>query len=46
MSEIVNKFLLGGDKSMPGMTNHLLKINKELNNSKKQEAEDTFIKVN
>ena len=31
---------------MPGMTNHLLKINKELNNLKKQEAEDTFIKVN
>ena len=57
MNEIVNKFLLAGDKFMPEMylrqsgfnivlVDHLQKIKKEYKNSKKQEIEDIFIKTN
>ena len=57
MNEIVNKFLLAGDKFMPEM--HLkqpgftysacgpfTKTKKELKNLKKQEIQTTFIKMN
>ena len=57
MNEIVNKFLLAGDKFMPEM--HLkqpgftfsacgpfTKTKKEYKNSKKQEIYDIFIKTN
>ena len=51
MNEIVNKFLLEGDKFMPEMhlispdllkvlLEHLLKIKKECNNLKKQDIQD------
>ena len=57
MNEIVNKFLLAGDKFMPEMylrqsgfnivlVDHLQKTKKEYKNSKKQEIEDIFIKTN
>ena len=57
MSEIVNKFLLAGDKFMLDMhlkqsgftvmlVNHLVKIKKELKNLKKQETQSIFIEMN
>ena len=56
MNEIVNKFLLAGDKFMPEMhlkqpgfivlVDHLLKIKKEFKNLKKQEIQTIFIKMN
>ena len=57
MNEIVSKFLLAGDKFMPethfkqpGFTYSacglLLKTNKELKNSEKQEIQTTFTKMN
>ena len=58
MNEIVNKFLLAGDKFMPEMhlkqpgfnyivlVDHLLKIMKEFKNLKKQEIQATFTKMN
>ena len=55
MNEIVNKFLLAGDKVMPEMylrqlrfTNsvNLLKTKKEYKNLKKQEIQDIFTKTN
>ena len=57
MNEIVNKFLLAGDKFMPEMhlkqrgftystCGHLLKIKKEFKNLKKQEIQATFTKIN
>ena len=57
MNEIVNKFLLAGDKLMPEMhlnnpdllivlVVHLLKINKEFKNLKKQEIQTIFTKMN
>ena len=54
MNEIVNKFLLAGDKFMPD-NNHnlyivlayrLLKIKKEFKNLKKQEIRAIFTKMN
>ena len=56
MSKIVNKFLLAGDKFISEMhlkqpdlltvlEDHLLKTNKELKNSKKQEIQTIFIKI-
>ena len=44
MNEIVNKFLLAGDKFMPEM--HLRKTKKEYKSLKKQEIYDIFIKTN
>ena len=57
MNEIINKFLLAGDKFMPEM--HLrqpdllimladlsLKTKNEYKNAKKQEIQNTFIKTN
>ena len=42
MSEIINKFLVAGDKFMPEM--HLIrKTKKEYKNLKKQETQDLFI---
>ena len=56
MNEIVNKFLLAGDKFMPEMhlkqpgfivlVDHLLKIKKEFKNLKKQEIQAIFTKIN
>ena len=57
MNEIINKFLLAGDKSMPekhlrqpGFTHStcgpFTKIKKEQKNLKKQEIQDIFIKMN
>ena len=57
MNEIVNKFLLAGDKFMPeihlkqpGFTivlvDHLLKTKKEFKNLKKQEIQAVFKKMN
>ena len=57
MNKIVNKFLLAGDKFMPEMhlrqpdllivlVVHLLKINKEFKNLKKQEIQAIFTKMN
>ena len=56
MNEIVNKFLLAGDKFMPEMhlkqpgfivlVDHLLKIKKEFKNLKKQEIQTIFTKMN
>ena len=58
MNEIVNKFLLAGDKFMPEMhlkqpgftrivlVDHLLKIKNELKNLKKQEIQGIFTKMN
>ena len=57
MNEIVNKFLLAGDKFMPEMHSRLLgltysgpltkkKTKKEYKNLKKQEIHDIFIKTN
>ena len=56
MNEIVNKFLLAGDKFMPEMhlsqnlpivlVDHLLKIKKEFKNLKKQEIQAIFTKLN
>ena len=56
MNEIVNKFLLAGDKFMPEMhlkqpgfivlVDHLLKIKKEFKNLKKQEIRVIFTKMN
>ena len=57
MTEIVNKFLLAGDKFMlemhlrqPGFTysvvNHLLKTRKEFKKLKKQEMQAIFTKMN
>ena len=57
MNEIVNKFLLAGDKFMPKMhlnnqdlltvlVVHLLKIKKEFKNLKKQEIQAIFTKMN
>ena len=56
MNEIVNKFLLAGDKFMPEMhlkqpeftysvLDHLLKINKEFKHIKKQEIHNIFTKM-
>ena len=47
MNEIVNKFLLAGDKYMPKM--HLkikIKIKNEFQNLKKQEIQAVFTKIN
>ena len=57
MNEIVNKFLLAGDKFMPEMhlkqrdlvivlVDHKLKTKKEFRNLKKQEIQTIFIKIN
>ena len=53
MNEIVNTFLLAGDKFMPEMpdllialVDHLLKIKKEFKNLKKQEIPTIFTKMN
>ena len=57
MNEIVNKFLLAGDRfipelhlKQPGFTysvvNHLLKTKKEFKNLKKQEIPTIFTKMN
>ena len=57
MNEIVNKFLLAGDKFMPEMhlkqpgftysaLDHLLKTKKEFKNLKKQEIQAIFTKMN
>ena len=57
MNEIVNKFLLLGDKFMPEihfkkpdlltvLVDHILKTKKELKNSKKQEIQTIFTKIN
>ena len=57
MNEIVNNFLLAGDKFMLEMhlnnrdllrvlVDHLLKTKKEFKNSKKQEIEIIFTKMN
>ena len=57
MNEIVNEFLLAGDKFMPEMhlkqpgllivlVDHLLKTKKEFKNLKKQEIQAIFTKVN
>ena len=56
MNEIVNEFLLAGDKFMPEMhikqpgfivlAGHLLKTKKEFRNLKKQEIHTIFTKVN
>ena len=57
MNEIVNNFLLAGDKFMPEMhvrqldlhivlADHLQKANKEYKHLKKQEIHDIFIKTN
>ena len=56
MNEIVNNFLLAGDKFMPEMhlkqpgfivlVDHLLKIKKEFKNLKKQEIQAIFTKMN
>ena len=56
MNEIINKFLLAGDKFMPEMhlrqpglhivlVDHLQKTKKEYKNLKKQEIHDRFIKM-
>ena len=57
INEIVNKFLLAGDKFMPEIhlrnldllivpVGHLLKIKKEFKNLKKQEIPAIFTKMN
>ena len=57
MNEMVNKFLLAGDKFMPEMhlkktdlltvlVGHLLKTKKEFKNLKKQEVQAIFTKMN
>ena len=57
MNEIVNEFLLAGDKFMPEMhlkqpgllivlVDHLLKPKKEFRNLKEQEIQAIFTKVN
>ena len=54
MNEIVNTFLLGGDKFMSEMhlnnpsllVDHLLKTKKEFKNLKKQEIQTIFTKMN
>ena len=53
MNEIVNKFLLVGDKFMPEMhlkqprfVDHLLKTRKKFKNLKKQEIQAIFTKMN
>ena len=57
MNEIVNKFLLAGDKFMPEMhlkqpgftlvlVDHSLKIKKKFKNLKKQEIQIIFTKMN
>ena len=52
MNEIINKFLLAGDKFMPEMhlrqpgLSYLQKAKKEYKNLKKQEIHDIFIKTN
>ena len=57
MNEIVNKFLLAGDKFMPEihlkqpdllilLVEHLLKTKKEFKNLKKQEIRAIFTKMN
>ena len=56
MNEIVNKFLLAGDKFMPEMhvrqdlqivlVDHLQKTKKEYKNIKKQEIHNILIKTN
>ena len=57
MVDIVNKFLLAGDKFMPEMhlknkdllivlLEHLLKTKKEFKNLKKKEIQNIFTKVN
>ena len=53
MNEIVNTFLLAGDKFMPEMpdllialVDHLLKIKKEFKNLKKQKIPTIFTKMN
>ena len=57
MNEIVNKFLLAGDKFIPEMhlkqpdllivlVDHLLKTKKDLKNLKKQEIQSIFTKMN
>ena len=57
MNEIVNNFLLAGDKFMPEMhlkqpgftysaLDHLLKTKKEFKNLKKQEIQAIFTKMN
>ena len=44
MNEIVNNFLLTGDKFM--LVDHLLKTKKEFKNLKNQDTGATFIKMN
>ena len=57
MNEIVNKFLLAGDKFIPEMhlkqsgfitvhVDHFLKTKKEFKNLKKQEIQTIFTKMN
>ena len=48
MDDIVNNFLLAGNKFMPEivLVSHLLKTKKEFRNLKKQEIQAIFAKVN
>ena len=57
MNDIINKFLLAGDKFMPEtildnqglpivLVDHLQKINKEYKSLKKLEIQDIFTKMN
>ena len=57
MNDIINKFLLAGDKFMPEMhlrqpgfthseITHLLRIKKEYRSLNKLEIQDTFTKMN
>ena len=47
MNEIVNKFLLTGDKSIPEVyVDHFLKTKKEFKNSNKQEIQATYTNMN
>ena len=57
MNQIVNKFLLGGDESMPemhlrqlgliyGACGSFTKTKKEYKNLKKEEVHDIFVKAN
>ena len=50
MNNIINKFLLAGDKFMPDLltvlVDHLLNINKEFKSLKKLEIQTIYTKMN
>ena len=50
MNNVINKFLLAGDKFMPEMhlrnVDHLLNINKEFKSLKKLEIQTIYTKMN